>query len=173
MTFNWVGYRFVSTFLEHQSDITLQANIEQAQYDESDLIELRIPLNTPYLINRSTTFERCYGEVNIAGNDYTYVMRKIENDELVLRCLKNSEKSRIRNSRMDFFKLVNDLNNTGHQKESGHSSAFKSFSPVFQQENHSWDLKPLDINAGICQFAADNTAQLTGFANVPEQPPRI
>jgi hypothetical protein len=172
LAFNWVGYQVVSAFMEHRSDLALEASIEHSDYDQSELVEMRVPLNAPYLMNMSGTFERCDGEIAIDGTDYKYVMRKVENGELVLLCLHNENKSRFRNSRMDFFKLVNDLNNTSQGKEKQGSSSIKIFTTVYQPEENSWGIKPLDHKLVLCDFPVDNSARSTGFADVPKQPPR-
>lgn len=172
LAFNWVGYRFVSQFLEHKADLVLETRIDNAEYDESSLIELRVPLNAPYLTaGNSTEFERFYGEVEIEGVHYKYVKRKIENGELVLLCLPDENKARFQNSRVDFFKLVNDLNNTSQGKEKQNSSAFKSFTTEYKQENNSWAIKPFNVLL-LRHFAVEHSAQASGFTNIPEQPPR-
>lgn len=172
LAFNCVGYRFVSAVMEHSSDLALEANINHAQYNESDLVEVRVPLNAPYLMNRSASFERCDGEVRIGDNDYRYVMRKVENGELVLLCLRNDEKNRIRNSRADFFKLVNDLNNTPQGKDKQSSTSLNSFTTVYRQENNSWALKPLDEHLELYHSTSERSAQLAGYSDLPMQPPR-
>lgn len=173
LAFNWAGYRFVSEFLESKADITLETRIDNAEYDESSLIELRVPLNAPYITAGNTTeFERFHGELELDGVHYKYVKRKIDNGELVLLCLPNENKMRFQNSRVDFFKLVNDLNNTAQGKEKQNSSSFKSFTTEYKQEDNSWAIKPL-VALPLNHMEADHSAQAKGFTGIHKQPPRV
>ena len=173
LAFNWIGYQFVSQFLEHKADLILETRIDNDEYDESSLIELRVPLNAPYIsgANNTTEFERFYGEVEIEGIQYKYVKRKIDNGELVLLCLPNENKTRFQNARVDFFKLVNDLNNTTQGKEKNLSSSFKSLTTEYKQENNSWAITPLNMLV-LQHFIADNSTQAVGFTFTPEHPPQ-
>src|SRR5205085_11312815 len=109
LAFNWVGYRLLTGFMESKADNLLEAKIENSDYDESTLIEIRVPMNAPYLAENSSGFERYDGELELDGVHYKYVKRKVVNGELVLLCLPNKGKTELQNSREEFFKLVNDL----------------------------------------------------------------
>lgn len=173
LTFNWVGYRFVSGFLEQKADIAFESRIDNSQYDESFLMELRVPMNTPYLATNSAEFERYNGEIEVDGIHYKYVKRKIENGELVLLCLPDETKTRFQNSRVDFFKLVNDLNHTNStSKEKSGSSTFKVFTTEYQQENNSWTIKHLS-QLHLQHVACNNCEMATGFTTTFKQPPRV
>ena len=171
LAFNWAGYRVLSGFMEEQADQELVSKLDRQQYDESSLIELRVPLNAPYL-NRSSSsgFERIDGELNVNGVLYKYVKRKVENGELVLLCIPNENKTKIQNSRAEFFKLVNDLNQSSEGK-SKNTASYKSFVTEYRQENNSWHIAAIQAvssvtSASIVLFAND------GFHSIPEQPPR-
>ena len=94
--------------MENKADIALETRIDQSDYDESTLIEIRVPLNAPYLSDNTTAFERYDGELELDGIHYKYVKRKVVNGELVLLCLPNKSKTEIQNSREEFFKPVNN-----------------------------------------------------------------
>ena len=53
--FNWFGYRLLSDYLQDRADIQLESQLDQHQYDETSLIEIRVPLNMPYQ-NISSSF---------------------------------------------------------------------------------------------------------------------
>ena len=103
LLFNWVGYRFVVNYLEQRAEHQQEARIDLNNYDDSQLIELRVALNLPYQA-MNTSFERHYGEIEIDGKYYTYVKRKIEDGCLVLKCLPNNQKEIINT----FLKSTND-----------------------------------------------------------------
>jgi hypothetical protein len=156
--------------MESKADVTLQAKIESATYDESSLIEIRVPLNAPYLSDNITDFERFYGELELDGVHYKYVKRKVENGELVLLCIPNKSKTEFQNSREEFFKLVNDLNNS-QNKSKNSTAAFKSVTSEYKKENNSWALAALP-SISISHTATGNSPIAPGYQNLPEHPPK-
>jgi hypothetical protein len=111
LAFNWFGYRIFMNLLEQKASVTLQQQLDKDLYDDSGLVEVKIPVNLPYLSNW-TSFERFQGETEINGIHYKYVKRKLVNDTLILLCIPNSEKNELRTAQSDYFKQVNDLQNT-------------------------------------------------------------
>ena len=156
--------------MESKADNLLEAKIENSDYDESTLIEIRVPMNAPYLTDNSTSFERYDGELELDGIHYKYVKRKVVNGELVLLCLPNKSKTELQNSREEFFKLVNDLNHT-QNKSKGNTSSFKSVTTEYKKENNSWAIASvprthLTFNNSLDSYIAQ------GFNFIPEQPPK-
>lgn len=171
LAFNWVGYRFVSSWLENNASRILEARVDNNDFDESSLIELRVPLNTPYLTNVvGSEFEPFSGEIEINGTHYQYVKRKIDNGELVLLCLPNETKTRFQNARVDFFKLVNDLNQSTQGKEKSQSS-FKSFTTEYKEQNNSWAIIAA-THAAIKHQASSTAFSSEGYSSLHGQPPR-
>lgn len=171
LSFNWIGYRFVTGLLEQQALREVTAQIDQQQYDESSLIELRIPLNAPYLSGLSNEFERYDGELEIDGIHYNYVKRKIDNGELVLMCLPNETQTRLQHSSSDYFKLVNDLGHATKGKEKNNAPSFKAIATDYYKENNSWSVAALAL-LPLAHTVASASACATGFTAIPEQPPR-
>ena len=105
----------------------LKLRLDNNQYDESQLIEVRVPLNIPYQ-NDQADFERHYGEMEIDGKYYTYVKRKIENGYLVLKCIPNNSKEKIKAAGNDYFKMANGLDqNQPDKKQNSNSNLAKNF----------------------------------------------
>jgi len=169
--FNWVGYRLVSDFLQNRSDSKLEAKLDRNEYDDSQLTEIRVPLSLPYYTG-SQDFERFNGEIEIGGMHYNYVKRKVENGDLVLLCIPNTEKKMIQSARDDFFKMVNDLpqNSSGKKSDGGNSIASKTFCSEYRQEMNNWELKGVVPNKFT--FILTNSF-LVSFKHtlLPEQPP--
>jgi len=109
LAFNWYGFRIVTAILSDNADQQLETRLDNLQYDESQLIELRIPLNVPYQTSQSE-FERHYGEMEVNGVFYTYVKSKVENGELVLKCIPNDSKKEIRKAGTNV--VLASINNT-------------------------------------------------------------
>jgi hypothetical protein len=140
--FNWFGYRLLSDYLQHRSDARLEAQLDQQQYNEASLIEIRVPLNMPYQ-SISSSYERYDGEIEFNGIHYKYVKRKVENGELVLLCLPNENRMRLQNSRDEFFKLVNDLQHNSQSKNSTPASSIKNPVTEYWQQQNNWQLQAL------------------------------
>ena len=92
LLFNWFGYRVLTDIIEHQADLVLEQRLDNSDYDESQLIEIKVPIELPYQTNWKE-FERVDGEIEVDGIHYKYVKRKIVNGELVLLCLPNKSKT--------------------------------------------------------------------------------
>ena len=140
--FNWFGYRLLSDYLQHRADAKLEARLDKNDYDESQLIKVKMPLNLPYQNNWSD-YERFDGEVEIDGVHYKYVKRKIEDGQLVLLCLPNETKMQLQSAKDDFFKLVNDLQNPSQNKNSNNGHSAKSPVTEYWQQNTNWQLEAL------------------------------
>ena len=117
--FNMFGYRFVVDYMQHKADVQLVAQIDNNNYDESQLIELKLPVHLPYQ-NSWSSYERYDGEIEIDGKLYKYVERKLSDDTLYLKCLPNTQKTNLETARNDFFKNTNDLSQN-NSKKSGSS----------------------------------------------------
>ena len=122
LLFNLCGYRILINFLQQKADTKLETRIDNSEYDESQLIEIRVLMNMPYQ-QRYTAFERHYGEIEIDGKSYTYVKRKIEGDVLVLKCIANQSKEELNSIKNDLVKA----NSNTDMDHSGKNSQQKSY----------------------------------------------
>jgi hypothetical protein len=107
LAFNWFGYRMLIEYRESKGDNTFQAKLDRQDYDPTDLVEVKVPLNIPYITD-SKDFEDFYGETTINGCHYRFVKRKLVNNELVLLCIPDKEKDRLQKVETEIFKQVND-----------------------------------------------------------------
>ena len=123
--FNWFGYRLVSSYLENRADATLQARLDKNYYDPSQLFEVKIPLNLPYSSSWSN-YEQYRGQVELNGVHYNYVKRKVINDTLILVCIPNETKNQIKSAGQEYYKNVNDLQNTGNKKSNSKENSSKA-----------------------------------------------
>ncbi len=85
-------------FLQERSAQKLETLIDKEDYQEEELIEMRVQMNMPYQ-QRFTAFERHYGRISIEGKEYTYVKRKVEGDVLILKCLPDYASTRLQEIR--------------------------------------------------------------------------
>jgi hypothetical protein len=171
LLFNWYGYRFVTSYLQKKADHQLEARLDVNDYNESQLIEIRVPLNMPYQ-NNWGEFERHYGEIEISGKIYTYVKRKIEDGNLVLKCIPNTAKQDLKNADNILFTANNGLDQEQNNSK-GNSPLANIFKTIFSDyDNYSlnYNLKPAaDLQNGSGQQG--DFLFNSAFLPVAEQPP--
>ena len=167
------GYRLWYYFEQQRSDKNLEALLDKEQYNEAELVTIKMPLSLPY--QRDTKdFERVSGEVNFNGKIYKYVKRKIENGEFVLLCLPNKNKMQIENQKQDFFKNTNDIaqNNTSKKSDNSKSISFNKISSDYDQYSFSFKLNSL--SSSCPNFGLYQIENLLSSPHVsPEQPPDV
>jgi hypothetical protein len=148
----------------------LEQKLDNDDYDETQLIEIKVPIDLPYQTNWKE-FERFDGEIEVEGIHYKYVKRKVFNDSLVLLCLPNEGKMKLQSARDEFFKLVNDLQNPSHKK-SDKSNSLTVKVPVseYYNQQNTWFIPKLTA-LNLIFSSANPTFHSTVFQVTPEQPP--
>jgi hypothetical protein len=141
-------------------------------YDESQLIEIRVALDMPYQVS-SSEFERHYGEIELDGKIYAYVKRKIDNGYLVLKCIPNTAKQNIKSADNILFTANNGLDQEHNGKSNSPlSNIFKSIFSDYDDCSQKYNLKNVEgsnqkpLNTGTSFF---NSVCLP----VSEQPPEV
>jgi hypothetical protein len=169
LLFNWVGYRLFSDFLQYRSDVQLEARLDKNDYNEDELIQIKIPLNLPYQLNWKS-FERFDGDIDVDGIHYKYVKRKIYNDSLILLCLPNENKQKIEKAKDDYFKIVNDIAPSSQKKSDNNNLSFKNILTEFFIEQPIWltnNFKCLHTK----YFAVETLLLSNNLHDTPDQPP--
>jgi len=105
--FNLAGYRWLFSLLEEKATEKLEQKISAGDYQEAQLLEIRIPLSMPYYSDKE--YENIYGETDWNGVHYRYVKRKVSGNTLYLLCLPNKEKSSLAIIKNEFTKAMNDV----------------------------------------------------------------
>jgi hypothetical protein len=127
LLFNWVGYRFITTYLENRADSQLNALLDGNNYTEGDLVSIKVPNNLPYTNNKD--FQRVNGQIELAGIQYNYVKMRVCTDYVELLCIPNNDLTHMKSSKAEFFNLVNDLQQNNTQKKTdSHPGSSKNFS---------------------------------------------
>lgn len=126
---NSIGYRFIMSYFEGRANDNMIARLDNHEYNERDLIEIKVQLNLPYFINWEN-FERCDGQVNVNGTTYNYVARKYANNEMIYRCIPNREHDHLNTAKKAIDNLVfSDTNDAKEKKPASPlSSYFKTLS---------------------------------------------
>jgi len=171
LLFNWVGYRLLSAYMESKSDVMIEARIEQNQFDESELITIKIPTNIPYYIN-SKDYERVEGEVDINGTMYKYVKRRVFNDSIELVCLPNAEKTNIQKASNEYYKLSADALNNSTKKSSNHNNTVKFSVSDFNNDHlFAWHLISSEILSS--QSASSFSVIPSPYLDQLDKPPQF
>lgn len=169
--FNWYGYKVITAFLQKKANQHLEARLDNNDYDESQLIEIRVALDMPYQISQAE-FERQYGEIEIEGKSYTYVKRKIEDGYLILKCIYNNSKDRIKSAGNDFYKLANGLDqNQPDKKQSNNSSVAKNFWSEYDDHTNTFSINSLD-NLLSPKFMGHSSSLYNTWQSTAKQPPK-
>ncbi|MDE3234609.1 MAG: hypothetical protein KGO81_01550 [Bacteroidota bacterium] len=126
LLFNWVGYRLVTDYFENSAETALQAQLDQDNYSESQLVSIKVPFSVPYGAN-SVNFEKVNGSIEVNGVKYQYVKRRFYKDSLEVLCIPNMATTSIKNARDEFFKMANDFVNLNTSKKAtgSHSHTVK------------------------------------------------
>jgi len=168
LCFNWYGYRIVIHYLGTSIDASLQAQLDRNQYDEKELIELRVPINLPYITDWSE-FEVYEGETTINGEHYRYVKRKVVNGELILLCVPNKNKTQLKKAGQEYYKQVAEAQQVPGKKTSAKDNLVKTFSSDLACFDENW---PSAFNcSALSFFAAQQPALSSQAITPPAQPP--
>ena len=167
--FNLFGYRFVINSLQQKADHKLETVIDNKEYNEDELMEIRLSLNMPYQ-ERHTGFERHYGEITVDGKMYTYVKMKIEGNILILKCIANHNRQQLNNTANNIVKANSgqDTENTGKKNNTFNNKVFSS------DYDDSYQLVDLQIKVtAIKLFKIDYADALRDvLIKIPYQPPQ-
>ena len=167
--FNWCGYRLMYDYMQKQANKQLEVSLDENNYDESQLIELKIPISLPYQTSWAS-YQRYDGEIEISGIKYKYVKRKQANDTLYLKCIPNAKEMMLQTAKNDFFKLSNDLTQNKNPKKADNStSVFKNLT-VFDSSSFGAQINSLlPENQEWHYSRAEQLASAILLS--PEQPP--
>jgi hypothetical protein len=131
----------LSNYFDQKASDHLVSLIEQNNYDESDLVSVKTPINLPYYTN-NPTFERVDGEMEINGIVYQYVERRVYNDSVEIRILPNQDRLQIKNAKESFDKLASDFDQKLMEKKTVpvNKSSVKMINFDYIDQDNKWSL---------------------------------
>jgi len=170
--FNLGGYHLFFAVLDSRQSARNADQLDRGQYDESDLVELKIPYPLPYACSWNG-YERYEGEMELNGVHYSYVKRKLSNDTLYLQCLPNAAKTKLVSAHNAYGILVSDASRTASEKKSANTGLLqKAFSSEYNQGTSNFDMV-----ASLLVFKPENHFRncLIPTRDLPtlHQPPKI
>jgi hypothetical protein len=172
--FTQFGYSFVFDYAQQQSDVALEVSLDKDEYNEADLLTIKVPLSLPY-VNSQANFERVNGEIEVDGKIYKYVKRKIADGQLVLLCIPDYNKMKLQNAKEEFYKYANDLVQNNNSKKSDHSKSvtFKKVLSDFYTNENAYSTRANGMSQTTYNHLARVTHLPTQPQTSPEQPPEI
>jgi hypothetical protein len=106
--FNLGGYGLFFKYMIDRSDSKIINRINNNRYHNSDLVEVKIPVNLPTLQDW-TEFETISGQVQFKNNKYNYAQIKMTRDTLYLLVIPNHDRTKLVNANIIYAKKVNDI----------------------------------------------------------------
>ena len=166
--FNLAGYSLWFQHLIAQSDSEFVKQIDISHYNEAELVEVKVPLNMPYITNTGA-YERVDGQLEHDGIHYNYVKRKVSNDTLYILCLPNESKTKLYNAKAAYSKEANDI--PSNKKAAGNTKK-SGFDTEQNRLSDSYMVSDVLISSGT-EYPSLSTARLHNiFIAIPEQPPK-
>ena len=159
--------------MESQANAELAEQIGQDQYDETQLISLKVPITTLAYYHNSTEFEWVDGSIDIQGIRYKYVKRRIYNDSLEVMCIPDAASIRLGEINTAFFRWTNGLAHTGQDRRQGaHTHLLHPLSPDYYAIRQAFLLQrpPAFIGARKALVSAPIRSR---YKPVPENPPEL
>ena len=160
--------------MENKANTRLEAQLDDNNYDESQLVSIKVPATHLAYYNNSKLFERVDGEIEINGIQYKYVKKRLYKDSLEYLCIPNNDVIKARNSRDEFFKLVNDLQQTNQSKKSTpNSNTSKNFIADYYLDDVSYQMTLYNNSVSEKTLLFNSTRLANCDIPVAEQPPEL
>ena len=103
--------------MEAAANQQLQAQLDDNNYDETQLIDLKVPITHLSYYQNSKEFESVAGKIEIRGVLYSYVKRRIYNDSLEVLCIPDLMAMQFRAAKNEFFLSANGLQHPDQGKK--------------------------------------------------------
>lgn len=171
--FNWTGYRLFTAWLEQTSNAHEDMQLDNEEYEESQLVAMKIPItHLSYYVN-SREYERVSGQIEVGGVQYKYVKRRIYNDSLEVLCIPDQITMSFRALNNEIFKFANGLQHPGQNKRQGANSLTVN-SPSTDYDLTVYHIRMVDINSIIIRHYADEPFYLSSIdAAATDHPPEL
>ena len=106
--FNLGGFEIFFQYMINRSDTKIIDRINHNRYRNSELLEVKIPVNLPTLQDW-TEYEAISGQVQFKNNKYNYAEIRMTRDTLFLLVIPNHERTKLIDANIIYAKQVNDI----------------------------------------------------------------
>jgi len=167
--FNLGGYSLFFQYMIDRSDTKIINQINNNRYHNSDLVEVKIPVNLATLQDW-TEFETISGQVQFKNNKYNYAQIKMTRDTLYLLVIPNNDRTKLVNANIIYAKQVNDI----PINKKAHNSLLKK--SISESEYHYITVNyksTIPVNGTKCYRDYAFLNIIKPFLGVPGQPPEV
>jgi hypothetical protein len=168
--FNMFGYKLWSYYAEQHADQSLAIAVDRNDYNEAELVLVTKTINLPYY-NNTKDFTLAGGEAEINGVFYTYVKYRINNNQLEMLCLPNTQKTKIRQAKNDFYNTTADIEKKATEKNKSNSGLTVKKAVSEYDENSIWKPGAVINQKSIVYSSLYNTNLGALHKATVEQPP--
>ena len=109
LLFYWSGYQLLFAYWQYSGERAMEAQLDNGEYNESDLISVKISARQLVYYNESVEFKRVDGVVMVGGFTYRYVKRRFFADSIELLCLPDASEIRMVQARNDLADWINNF----------------------------------------------------------------
>jgi hypothetical protein len=156
------GYYLIFVALRFRATVELTQRLDADEYSQDELIELRLPVNLPYPLQQNG-FQRVDGKFEHKGQFYRLVKQKLENNVLIIVCIKDKKEKQLDESMKDYSKLANDLPSSSKKTQNILNKLLKDFESLESgtiQRSNNW-LQTISFADIDCRIA-DQLLAITG-----------
>jgi hypothetical protein len=125
--------------MQETASAKLETQLDNNDYDENQLISIKIPVTYLPYYNNSKAYERIDGQIEIEGIQYKYVKRRIYNDSLEMLCIPDHDVMKLMSAKNEFFKFVNDLQHPWQNKNTNPGSS-KNITTEYETGNEQFNI---------------------------------
>ncbi len=144
--FNMVGYYGVMVGLQLRSEQSLRMQFDAENYALDQEITIKVPIAIPYATD-SKGYERVDGEFLHKGQVYRLVKQKLQNDTLLIVCMKDNQAVKINQALTDYVKTFTDKPFTTKQNTKANQVFSKDYISIVVSVEKSvagWILSSVD-----------------------------
>lgn len=165
------GYRIFFDYFEKKASIQIVERLDGGGFSENELIEIKIPYPVPYAANWGE-YERFDGEVELNGEHYNYVKRKMLNDTLYLLCIPNTAKNELNTAKKELIGTLSDVQSANSSKQQvPTNSVVKPYITEFNHQFEEFNFLP-DAHLNKSVYSEFKSTTIDIFSPAPFQPPR-
>jgi hypothetical protein len=172
LAFNWCGYRLYISAMEDAANDRLESRLDENDYDESELITVKIPAPAlPYYTN-SKFFERVDGRIEVNGLQYKYVKRRLYNDTIEILCISDHAATQLEFFNDNMLRSISDWQyNPSEKKNNLSHNSHKPLSDYCEEKKLF-----LNEHSGFIRlkfFSPGLSGMIHPYLDAPLRPPEI
>jgi hypothetical protein len=182
LSFNWFGFQLLISFLENRANTLLDARLDHDDYQEDELISIKVPATNLAYYTNGKLFARVDGQIEMQGVLYNFVKRRLYHDSLELLCIPNTVVMKLLTEKNELVKCINDIQQPEQGKKStNHPGSNKNLSLDHYTLQHLFELNNLSAHgpgisfyiSPLCSFSYCESIENPPKHTIPFSPAKI